>query len=156
MRGKLRKDKSTTKFAGAARSQAMAEDEADEAAAVKSRRLSYNLMIQNHGNNFSHYLHEDMVQVASSGSILTGLDNVAMDYVLDDYTNDSFIAYERLPDAVTISSCGNIACERGHWRGRFKGDREGVEVGGRGMYQAEWRKVNQIWKIKAELYTKLE
>lgn len=130
-------------------------ESADDVSLVKSRRLEYNLMIQNRINSFRDYLLDEMIQIASSGTILAGLDNIANDYVTDDYNNDSFIAYERLPDTVTISSCGKIACERGHWKGRFKGD-EGVEVGGRGLYQAEWRKVDNIWKIKAELYTRLE
>ncbi len=130
--------------------------EANDAFLINSRRFSYNTMIQNRVNNFSEYLHEDVIQVASSGMILTGLDNVANDYVLDDYVNDAFIAYERIPDVVHVSSTGNQACERGNWRARFKGDSEGVEIGGRGLYQAEWRKVNEVWKIKAELYTRLE
>ena len=123
---------------------------------ISSRRFAYNAMIQCRVNNFSEYLNEDVVQVTSSGMILTGLGNVTNDYVLDDYVNDAFIAYERLPDTIHVSSKGNQACERGHWRARFRGDSEGVEVGGTGLYHAEWRKVNDVWKIKAELYTRLD
>ena len=130
--------------------------ESNDAFLINSRRFAYNTMIQSRVNNFSEYLHEDVIQVASSGMILMGLGNVANDYVLDDYANDAFIAYERLPDVVHVSSTGNQACERGHWRARFRGDSDGVEVGGTGLYQAEWRKVNEVWKIKAELYTRLE
>ena len=45
-------------------------ESADDVSLVKSRRLEYNLMIQNRINSFSDYLLDGMTQIASSGALL--------------------------------------------------------------------------------------
>ena len=58
--------------------------------------------------------------------------------------------YVRTPVAVDVMAPWAVASERGEWTGRWTEPDGVVEIGG--TYLAQWRKVDGVWLIQAELF----
>jgi len=58
--------------------------------------------------------------------------------------------YVRTPTEVDVFAAWNVASERGEWTGRWT-EPDGV-VNVAGTYLAQWRKVNGVWLIQAEVF----
>ena len=58
--------------------------------------------------------------------------------------------YVRTPSSVEVMAPWNVASERGEWAGRWTEPDGVVEIGG--TYLAQWRKVDTVWLIQAELF----
>lgn len=63
------------------------------------------------------------------------------------------IVYIRTPNVVDVNSFLDLAAETGSWVGRWSSADGDVEVGG--SYFAQWRKVGESWKIRAEVFVGL-
>ena len=59
-------------------------------------------------------------------------------------------AYVRTPVAVDVMAPWTVASERGEWTGRWTEPDGVVEIGG--TYLAQWRKLDGVWLIQAELF----
>jgi uncharacterized protein (TIGR02246 family) len=58
--------------------------------------------------------------------------------------------YVRTPATVDVLAPWAVASERGEWTGRWTEPDGVVEIGG--TYLAQWRKVDGVWLIQAELF----
>jgi len=58
--------------------------------------------------------------------------------------------YVRTPATVDVLASWAVASERGEWTGRWTEPDGVVEIGG--TYLAQWRKVEGVWLIQAELF----
>lgn len=56
----------------------------------------------------------------------------------------------RTPTTVDVFAPWTVASERGEWTGRWTEPDGVVEIGG--TYLAQWRKVDGVWLIQAELF----
>ena len=56
----------------------------------------------------------------------------------------------RTPATVDVFAPWAVASERGEWTGRWTEPDGVVEIGG--TYLAQWRKVDGVWLIQAELF----
>ena len=58
--------------------------------------------------------------------------------------------YVRTPSVVDVMAPWTVASEQGEWTGRWTEPDGVVEIGG--TYLAQWRKVDNVWLIQAELF----
>lgn len=128
---------------------------ADERAVIKSLRAEYNAAIaMRRPELFARVLSREFVQLSSDGTTVNGIDAVMQDYQKIEFSDPSFIAYDRQPDEIIVSGDSRFAVERGHWRGRFRLP-AGGETGNAGLYQAGWFNDGKGWKLRTEAFVKL-
>ena len=126
-----------------------------EADAIRALRLRYNHAIAaRDARAFFGLLSPTFVEMVSTGEVTSGARAVAESYAATEFKDPTFIAYDRQPDTITVAPNGRFAVERGHWRARFRGP-SGAEVGGSGLYQAGWVRVDGGWRIQTEAYVRL-
>jgi len=63
------------------------------------------------------------------------------------------LVYVRTPESIDISASGERAAEIGSWVGSWTTPGGPHRAGGR--YAAHWRRVDESWKIRAELFVTL-
>jgi hypothetical protein len=127
----------------------------DDANQLRARRLAYSAAIEaRRGDLMRNFIASDMVQLSSSGDTAIGADAIVKSYSTQEFIDPTFIAYERIPDTITIADNHRFAVERGHWRGRFRLP-NGTVDGNSGLYQAGWIKRTGIWWIRTESYVRL-
>ena len=66
------------------------------------------------------------------------------------FTRRPDTVYVRTPTAIDVFAAWNVASERGEWTGRWT-EPDGV-VNIAGTYLAQWRKMNGVWLIQAEVF----
>ena len=59
----------------------------------------------------------------------------------------------RTPDRITVFDAWAVASERGHWVGTWTEPDGPVTI--RGSYEAQWRRVDGVWRIQGELFVPL-
>lgn len=64
------------------------------------------------------------------------------------------VTYVRIPTKIIVNKEWRMASENGHWTGRWQIGNEWINL--KGNYYAKWHKVNNQWKIRAEVYTPLQ
>src|SRR5215208_385823 len=128
---------------------------ADDTKQIHDRRLAYSAAIHaRRADLMRNFIASNMVQLSSNGDTTIGGDAIVQSYSTHEFTDSTFIAYERIPDTITISDNQRFAVERGHWRGRFRLP-NGTISGNSGLYQAGWIKRAGIWWIRTESYVRL-
>lgn len=126
----------------------------DDVAAIRAQRLAFNeAMAARQTERFGEFLAADVETVGGNGTALHGV--AAYAEILQRLAqNPEFDTYVRTPDEIEIGGTGVIALEVGHWRGTWqRGDEETVASG---RYMAQWRKTDDGWRIRAELFVGLE
>lgn len=95
----------------------------------------------------------DVVVTAGSGAVLLGRDSVRASFRRS-FADTTFIDFLRTPDSITVSTARPaLAAEQGHWMGRYH-TANGIEDIG-GVYLAMWRRTNDGWRIRSELFVSL-
>lgn len=122
---------------------------------IREQRVAYTTAIKaRQPEAMRRFLAQDMVQLSSTAAFVAGRATVIKSYSENEFRNPAFVAYERVPDTVTISDNGRFAVERGHWQGRFRMP-GGKITGNSGLYQAGWIKRDGVWLIRTESYVRL-
>jgi uncharacterized protein (TIGR02246 family) len=95
----------------------------------------------------------DVVVTAGNGGVLVGRDTVRSSFRRT-FADTTFIDFLRTPDSITVSTARPmLAAEQGHWMGRYH-TANGIEDIG-GVYLAMWRRTNEGWRIRSELFVSL-
>lgn len=125
-----------------------AQKNAVPTAIIKSQRAASNAAIAKHDvAGIAKYWMPDFVQVRGNATYLTGKDAVAKSWT-DLFKTNSSVSYTRIPSEIIISKNDTLAWEKGKWvavKSYSKG----------GNYSAMWRKVNNEWKLQAEIFVSL-
>ena len=66
------------------------------------------------------------------------------------FTRRPDTVYVRTPSAIDVFAAWSVASERGEWTGRWTEPDGVVQIAG--TYLAQWRKVNGVWLIQAEVF----
>ncbi len=100
--------------------------------------------------SYLSFLTHDVHYTISTGVLINGKDN------LREYLNTRTGAkmyWVRTPNEVDINAEAGLAWEAGTWKGYIAS--EEISVTG-GKYSTLWVKINGAWKIKSQLFVKLE
>jgi uncharacterized protein (TIGR02246 family) len=95
----------------------------------------------------------DVVVTGGNGAVFVGRDSVRARFA-NSFNDPTFIDYLRTPDSITVSTARpTLAAEHGHWMGRVHTPNGIEDVGG--VYLAMWRRTNDGWRIRSELFVNL-
>ncbi|WP_263375370.1 nuclear transport factor 2 family protein [Granulicella aggregans] len=94
-------------------------------------------------------LADDFVVVIGDGTFLSRKEYVAA--FAQGFEQPSPLSYERIVDAIQLSSALPLAAEHGHWTGRLQDGRTLFS----GTYSAMWRRTAAGWKLRSELFVLL-
>ena len=98
-------------------------------------------------------LTSDVVVTGGNGGVTFGRDSVRAVFRRN-FADTTFIDFLRTPDSITVSTARPaLAAEQGHWMGRFH-TASGIEDIG-GVYLAMWRRTDEGWRIRSELFVSL-
>lgn len=119
-------------------------------AAIRSARSRSNAAIAKHDvvGIAAHWM-PDVHIVASTSAQGTGRDANGQ-RMADQFKRRPDTVYVRTPVTVDVNTPWAVASERGEWMGRWTEPDGVVEIGG--IYLAQWRKVDGVWLIQAELF----
>jgi len=125
-----------------------AQKNADEVAIIKSQRTASNAAIAKQDiEGIAKYWMPDFIQVRGNATYLVGKDAV-MNTWKELFKTNPEVSYTRSPSEIIISKNDSLAWEKGKWiavKSYSKG----------GNYAAMWRKINNEWKIQAEIFVSL-
>jgi ketosteroid isomerase-like protein len=125
-------------------------DKNDEAAIRAARAQSNRAIAERKIDDFARTLGADFVMVRGSGA-LVATKQAYLDLFRADFADPKSISYRRMPDKIEVSSAAPLAAEHGHWVG-LNVDRSEAY---RGTYLAMWRRTDQGWEIRSELFVVL-
>jgi ketosteroid isomerase-like protein len=131
--------------AGAMNSQ-MSTDET----AIRAARARSNAAIAKHDlpGITAHWMPD--VHIVTSTSAQGAGREVNGQRMADQFTRRPDTVYVRTPATIDVLASWTVASERGEWTGRWSEPDGVVEIGG--TYLAQWRKVDGVWLIQAELF----
>ena len=119
-----------------------------EAAVIRTSRDSSNAAIARHEiDGFAKFWLPDFIMVRGNSMITFGKENNIRSWSELFKTNPE-VSYIRHPSEIIISDNDTLAWEKGNWEA-FKSYSKG------GNYSAMWRKMNNEWKLQAELFVSL-
>ena len=131
----------------AATAAAQANPEAD----IRAARERSNRAIATHNlKDFADSLDSDFVMVRGSG-VFIGSKREYVALFEHDFADPRSVVYRRTPEKIEISSAAPLAAEHGRWEGL---NPDG-SVGYGGTYLAMWRRTENGWKIRSELFVVL-
>ncbi|MEO5591236.1 MAG: nuclear transport factor 2 family protein [Chitinophagaceae bacterium] len=121
---------------------------ADQIAIIKTQRAASNAAIAKHDiEGIAKYWMPDFIQVRGNATYLVGKDAV-MNTWKELFKTNPEVSYTRSPSEIIISKNDSLAWEKGKWMA-VKSYSKG------GNYAAMWRKINNEWKIQAEIFVSL-
>jgi ketosteroid isomerase-like protein len=120
---------------------------ADEQQIISSREHSNTAIAAKDIQSLSKYWLDDFVVVRGNGTQMTGKPAI-IEVWKKMFTETPDVKFIRTPTEIKISSDKTFAWEKGTWEG-FNTYSKG------GEYSAMWRKVNNEWKLQAELFVAL-
>ncbi len=119
---------------------------------ILRQRNAYNAALKNFDEELSlSFLTDDVQSTISNGTLIQGKEN------LREYLRKSTgpkMYWVRTPNEIDINGALGLAWEAGTWKG-YTVDSGKKSVTG-GKYSAMWTKINGSWKIKSQLFVKLE
>jgi len=125
----------------------------DQAERIHAARAAYNEAIARHDVAAIVSFLDDEYQVTTSlGQLLQGPDAEAAGW-RDLIASRQDVLYVRTPESIEISDDYPLAAETGTWIGTWSTGDGPVRTGGR--YSAMWRRVNDEWKVRSELFVAL-
>ena len=126
----------------------LAQKNANQVAIIKSQRIASNAAIAKHEvEGIAKYWMPDFVQVRGNGTYLVGKEAIKNTWI-DLFKTNPEVAYIRNPSEIIISKNDTLAWEKGKWTA-IKSYSKG------GNYSAMWHKINNEWKIQAEIFVSL-
>jgi ketosteroid isomerase-like protein len=130
---------------------ASAQPTIDAAAEIRAaRQRSNQALAMRDIKVFGESLAPDFVMIRGNG-VLTPSRQAYIDRFAGDFKNPNAVRYERIPDTIEISSAAPLAAEHGHWTGT----RDNGQRAYGGTYLAMWRRMENGWKIRSELFVVL-
>ncbi len=116
-------------------------------------RSESNLAIKNHQIDIVlEYLTEEINIAASNGEIFSG--KIAFKDALNNiFSKNPDLYFVRNSEEVLLNKDNNIAWEKGTWTALRPKTDNWNNYGGN--YSAYWVKINGIWKIRAELFVRI-
>jgi hypothetical protein len=127
----------------------------DPVAIVRSLRAESNAAIAAHdAKRLRPLLADDYRGIqGTSGALDSGGAATARSYENEEFRDPSFVAYERIPDKVTMAGSGRRIGESGHWVGTWR-KADGI-MRKAGDYLAVWTVSNGHWRLKSETFVTL-
>lgn len=123
---------------------------ADEAAAIRAARADSNAAIARRDvAGIARHWMPNVSIVSSTGAHGDSRDDNA-GRMGSQFTRRPDTVYVRTPTAIDVFAAWQVASERGEWTGRWTEPDGVVDIGG--TYLAQWRKVNGVWLIQAEVF----
>ena len=117
-------------------------------AIITTSRASSNAAIARHDiDGMAKYWLNDFVQTIGRGTSLTGKDTIIATWKALFRTNTT-VSYVRKPSKIIIGDNGVMAWETGTWTAKNSYSKGG-------NYSAMWRKIDDTWKLQAELFVSL-
>ena len=128
------------------------QDDADQ---IRAQRARSNAAIARHDAAALTplYVPDATVIRGSGGAVMRGADEVVASLAAS-FADPDFVAWVRVPDAVTVSQGDRRAAETGHWIGRWK--KPGGDTRLSGVYLAAWVRVDGTWKLRSESFVTLK
>jgi len=122
----------------------------DDAAAIRAARADSNQAIARHdvAAIARHWLAN--VSIVTSTGAHDDSAEANAERMRAQFTRRPDTVYVRRPTSVEVFTAWNVASERGEWTGRWTEPDGVVNIGG--TYLAQWRKVNGVWLIQAEVF----
>ncbi len=115
-------------------------------------RNAYNAALKNFDENLGlSFLTNDAQTTISNGTLIHGKENLRR-YIRK--ATGPKMYWVRTPSEIDINTELGLAWEAGIWKG-YTVDSGQKSVAG-GKYSAMWTKINGTWKIKSQLFVKLE
>ncbi len=121
----------------------------DEESIRSIRAASNKAIVASDIAGFSASLEPEFVVVTGNGSFLSREAYVAA--FAKDFEDPHSVRFERILDSVELSSSVPLAAEHGHWVGRIPGSPAIFS----GTYLAMWRRGENGWKLRSELFVSL-
>jgi len=129
------------------------EAQENQAERIHAVRAAYNEAIARHDVPAIVSFLDDEYQVTTSlGQLLQGPDAEARGW-RDLIASRQDVLYVRTPESIEISNDYPLAAETGTWIGTWSAGDGPVRTGGR--YSAMWRRVDDEWKVRSELFVAL-
>jgi hypothetical protein len=127
----------------------------DPVAIVRGLRAESNAAIAAHdAKRLRSLLADDYRGIqGTSGGLDTGGAATARSYENEEFRDATFVAYERIPDKVTIAGSGRRIGESGHWVGTWR-KADGV-MRKTGDYLAVWTVSKGQWRLRSEAFVTL-
>lgn len=127
-----------------------AQRPADAEAQIRAARAASNAAIAAHDvpGIARHWLADVHIVTSTSAQGRGREDNAAR--MSQQFARRPDTVYVRTPGEVDVFSAWDVASERGTWTGRWTEPDGLVEIAG--TYIAQWRRVDDTWRIQAELF----
>ena len=117
-------------------------------------RLKSNLALKNHQiENVLGYLTDDINIAASNGKIFSGKEDFRA-ALIDIFNTYPDLYFVRNSEEVILNIENNVAWEKGYWISLRPETTDWITYGGK--YSAYWVKNDGMWKIKSELFVRLD
>jgi hypothetical protein len=114
-------------------------------------RNAYNAALKEFDDKHFNFMTDDTQTTTGTGTLIQGKEN------LREYLRKATgpkMYWVRTPNEIDVNTGLGLAWEAGTWKG-YTVDSEEKSVSG-GKYSAQWTKVNGDWKIRSQLFVKLE
>ncbi|MBL8379916.1 MAG: nuclear transport factor 2 family protein [Burkholderiales bacterium] len=122
----------------------------DDAALIRAARERSNRAIAAHDlDAIAGAWTDDVHVLASAGTSSTGREANRQSLAAQ-FAKRPDTVYVRTPVEVDVFAAWGVAAERGDWVGRWTEPDGPLEIGG--SYEAQWRRVDGSWLIRAELF----
>lgn len=118
--------------------------------AIRARRkLTSKLIAAHDAGRLKPFFDPAMTLITGDGTVLSGAPAVLEAFAAQ-FTDPSFVTYERITASVDLDQDEARAAEAGRWIATWRGAPTLT-----GTYLAVWRKVTGQWVIESELYVTL-
>lgn len=121
----------------------------DETSIRAARARSNAAIVKHQVEDIAAHWMPDVHIVTSTSAQGTGRE-VNRQRMAEQFTRRPDTIYVRTPATVDVMATWGVASERGEWTGRWTEPDGVVAIGG--AYMAQWRKVDGVWLIQAELF----
>jgi Domain of unknown function (DUF4440) len=118
---------------------------------ILSLRNAYNVALKEFDAKHFTFLTDDSQTTTGTGTLIQGKEN------LREYLSKASgpkMYWVRTPNEIDVNVDQGLAWEAGVWKGYTTDSAEKSVTGGK--YSAMWVKINGDWKIKSQLFVKLE
>ena len=121
---------------------------------IADTRIAFNLAIGSHDlSDMNEYCSEDIMVITSRNARFMNRDQYASG-LEQEFKAKEDVIYIRTPQMIEVFPAWDMAAESGRWVGEWKVDTASINVSG--SYYAKWKKVDNEWRISAEVFTALK
>ncbi len=103
---------------------------------------------------YLNFLMDDVLITTGVGTVLSG--KQALIEYIENSPNDAPMYWLRIAEVITVNEEAGLAWERGNWGGFHEDDTDSEFPVVQGKYAAQWKKVDDTWKIQSQLFVTLD